>query len=86
LAKGLIFAFLVPSGGSGMSQLPSVDTKRAISKKAPRHTGSRHEFDIMEPFHSSKMLLWQVAHAPGLPWPENSLSYGGGCTFASSVL
>src|SRR4051794_981446 len=74
LANGLIFDASVPSGGGGMSQWPSVDTRRAIKKNAPRHTGSRHEFDIIEPFHSSKICLWQVAQTPGFAEPEKYLS------------
>src|ERR1700733_6492346 len=68
LANGLRSAFSLPSGGAGVSQLPLVDVTRASRRNAPRHTGSRHEFDIMEPFHSSKIFWWQVWHCPGLFW------------------
>src|SRR3954466_9999914 len=66
LAKGLSRARSVPSGGLGRSQLPAVEVCRATSRKAPRQPGSRHEFDIIEPFHSAKILPWQVEHLPGL--------------------
>src|SRR5215831_16896489 len=65
LAKGLSADRGVPSGGCGMSQLPWVDTIFDSRKKAPRHTGSRHEFDIIDPFHSSKIFWWQFWHWPG---------------------
>src|SRR5512134_4148268 len=68
-AKGLICDFAVPSGGLGTSQLPSVAVRRAISRKAPRQPGSRQELDIIEPFHSAKMRLWQLSHTPGLLAP-----------------
>jgi hypothetical protein len=64
-ANGLCAAFGVPSGGAGVSHSPFVDTARASSRKAARQTGSRHEFDIIDPFHSSKILRWQLAHWPG---------------------
>src|SRR5580693_4166340 len=66
LAKGLRLAFGVPSGGLGVSQSPAVEVSRATSRKAPRQPGSRHELDIIEPFHSLKMRPWQVAHLAGL--------------------
>ena len=56
LANGLCRALRVPSGGSGTSQSPLVDVARARSRNAARHTGSRQEFDIMDPFHSSKIF------------------------------
>src|ERR1041384_3649151 len=68
LANGLWCAFSVPSGGDGGAHWPWVDRARASSRYAPRHTGSRHEFDIMEPFHSSKIFWWQVWHWPGWFW------------------
>ena len=58
----------VPSGGAGTPQSPSVETARDSRKKAARQTGSRHEFDIIDPFHSSKMRWWQVWHCPGWFW------------------
>ena len=64
-ANGLCVALGVPSGGVGVSHSPFVDTARASSRKAARQTGSRHEFDIIEPFHSSKIFRWQLAHWPG---------------------
>src|ERR1041384_4297838 len=68
LANGFFAERSVPSGGDGASQLPLVEVTRASSRNAPRPTGSRHEFDIMEPFHSSKIFWWQVWHCPGLFW------------------
>src|SRR3954451_22315802 len=65
LAKGLCAALAVPSGGSGVSHSPCAEVERESARKAARHTGSRHEFDIMEPFHSSKIFWWQVWHWPG---------------------
>src|SRR5450432_4558455 len=65
LAKGLWLARGVPSGGSGVSHSPLAEVARAEYRKAPRQVGSRHAFDIMEPFHSSKILLWQFLHCPG---------------------
>src|SRR5882724_1822519 len=67
-ANGVWCDLAVPSGGVGVSQSPLVDSDRASRRNAPRHTGSRHEFDIMEPFHSSKIFWWQVAHWPGWFW------------------
>jgi hypothetical protein len=55
-ANGLSRALLVPSGGLGVSQSPLVETLRARSKNAARHTGSRQAFDIIDPFHSSKIF------------------------------
>src|SRR5215217_2117246 len=86
LAKGLICALAVPSGGLGMSQPPSVAVSRAISRKAPRHPGSRQELDIIEPFHSLKIREWQVSQTPGLLAPFQSASYGGGWLWASLTL
>src|SRR6266700_2079995 len=67
LAKGLWTALGVPSGGSGVSHSPLAEVARASPRKAARQAGSRHELDIMEPFHSSKIFWWQVWHCPGLP-------------------
>jgi hypothetical protein len=64
-AKGLCRALAVPSGGAGVSHSPWVETVRASSRKAARQMGSRHELDIIEPFHCSKMRAWQVWHWPG---------------------
>src|SRR5215472_6265991 len=66
LAKGLIVALGVPSGGSGVSHSPFAEVFRARNRNAARHAGSRQELDIMEPFHSSKIFWWQVWHCPGL--------------------
>ena len=60
LAKGFKRARAVPSGGLGVSQLPAVEVWRATRRKAPRQPGSRQAFDIIEPFHSSKIRPWQV--------------------------
>jgi hypothetical protein len=53
-----------------MSQFPSVAVRRASRKKAARHAGSRHELDIIEPFHSPKMRVWHCAQTRGFPAPE----------------
>jgi len=66
--NGFSAAFAVRSGGDGRSHSPSVDVCRADSRNALRHTGSRHAFDIWEPFHSSKIFWWQVWHWPGWFW------------------
>src|SRR5205807_7189496 len=66
LAKGLCIALSVPSGGSGVSHSPCAETALERAKNAARQMGSRQEFDIMEPFHSSKIFSWQVWHWPGL--------------------
>src|SRR5450432_4300503 len=66
-ANGLRCDFLVPSGGSGVSQSPSVAVSRAIKKNAARQPGSRQALDIIEPFHSAKIWVWQVPHVCGLP-------------------
>src|SRR4029079_11836668 len=66
LANGLWCAFSVPSGGGRVSPSAVVENARASKRKAPRHTGSRHEFDIIDPFHSSKIFWWQVWHLPGV--------------------
>src|SRR3982750_2318775 len=76
LANGLCLALGVPSGGWGTPQWPSVETPRDSSRKAARHTGSRHEFDIIDPFHSSKIFWWQLAHCPGLFCVAQYSSYG----------
>src|SRR5256885_4468318 len=65
LAKGFGLARGVPSGGSGVSQLPWVETARASKRNAARHTGSRQALDIIEPFHWSKISRWQFRHCPG---------------------
>src|SRR5574341_2461972 len=64
VVKGLITAFGVPSGGVGMSQSPSVEVRRATSKNAPRHPGSRHAFDIMAPFHWFHRPVWHPSQPP----------------------
>jgi hypothetical protein len=56
-ANGLIRDRSVPSGGAGTPHVPSVAVNRESRKNAARHAGSRHEFDIIEPFHSAK-ILW----------------------------
>src|SRR5919197_4331947 len=66
LAKGLRLALGVPSGGGGVSHSPLAEISRASRRKAARQRGSRHALDIIEPFHSSKIFLWQVWHCPGL--------------------
>src|SRR5262245_49403922 len=86
LAKGLCSALGVPSGGAGTSQLPLVETSRARSRKAARQTGSRHEFDIIDPFHSSKIFWWQLWHCPGWFCVCQNSSYGGGKACASAVM
>src|SRR6266545_283416 len=78
LAKGLIWDFAVPSGGLGMSQLPSVAVSREMRRKAPRHPGSRQALDIIEPFHSLKIRPWQLSQTPGLLAPSQAPSKGGG--------
>src|SRR3954467_1076782 len=65
-AKGLCVALGVPSGGSGVSHSPFAEVARARSKKADRQTGSRQEFDIIDPFHWSKIFWWQLRHCAGL--------------------
>src|SRR6476661_9189262 len=77
-AKGLTRLRAVPSGGEGASQSPAVEVCRAASRKAARHPGSRQELDIIEPFHSAKILAWQVAHRPGLCGPSQAPANGGG--------
>src|SRR5581483_2926643 len=66
LAKGLCVALGVPSGGLGVSHSPLAEVARASARKAARQTGSRHAFDIIDPFHSSKIFWWQVLHCAGL--------------------
>ena len=56
LANGLCIALGEPSGGSGVSHSPLAEVARDSSRKAARQAGSRQEFDIMEPFHSSKIF------------------------------
>src|SRR5262245_24059413 len=85
LAKGLWRARDVPSGGAGTEQSPSVEVWRAESRKAERQMGSRQAFDIMEPFHSSKMRLWQDWHWPGWSMFCQYSSKGGGKNCASEV-
>ncbi len=41
---------------------------RASRRNAARQAGSRHELDIIDPFHSSKIRAWQVWHWPGWFW------------------
>src|SRR5579864_4459521 len=84
LANGFWAAFGVPSGGSGVSHSPLAEVARDNSRKAARHAGSRHELDIMEPFHSSKIFLWQVWHCPGLSSFSQCWWYGGGNASASA--
>ena len=55
-AKGLRWLRRVPSGGEGASQSPAVEVWRAVRRKAARHPGSRQALDIIEPFHSAKIL------------------------------
>src|SRR5512134_892650 len=78
LANGFSNERGVASGGFGVSQLPSVAVKREMSKKAPRQPGSRHELDIIDPFHSPQILVWQELQTPGLLAPSHSPSKGGG--------
>src|ERR1044071_7642071 len=85
LAKGLCLAFAVPSGGSGVSHSPLAEVARASARNAARQTGSRHAFDIIEPFHSSKIFLWQVWHCPGLSSCSQWSWYGGGNACASAT-
>src|SRR3990172_12764962 len=59
-----MLALGVPSGGWGISQFPSVEVKRATSKNAPRHPGSRHAFDIIAPFHWFHRPVWQPSQPP----------------------
>src|SRR5262245_18574012 len=73
-AKGLSFDRSVPSGGAGMPHVPSVAVNRVSRKKAARQAGSRHEFDIIEPFHSAKIRWWHWAHTRGLPLTEKNES------------
>src|SRR5579864_3242701 len=84
LAKGLWVAFSVPSGGCGVSHSPLAEVTRESSRNAARHAGSRHELDIMEPFHSSKIFWWQVLHCPGLSSCSQCSWYGGGNACASA--
>src|SRR5260370_4624040 len=65
-AKGLCAALRVQSGGSGVSHSPLSEVPRASARKAARQTGSRQAFDIIDPFHSSKIFWWQVLHCAGL--------------------
>ena len=62
---------------SGVSHSPLVDTARASSRKAARQTGSRHEFDIIDPFHSSKILRWQLGALAGVVLRLPVLLVGG---------
>src|SRR5438093_11361544 len=81
-AKGLCMALGVLSGGSGVSHSPWAEVARARSRKAARHAGSRHALDIIEPFHSSKILRWQVWHCPGLFSCSQCSWKGGAKTWA----
>src|SRR5262245_36538391 len=85
-ANGFKLERLVPSGGAGMSQLPSVDVSRAIKRNAARQAGSRQAFAIIDPFHSSKMRVWHAPQTCGPAGPDITASYGGGWALASSVL
>jgi hypothetical protein len=73
-AKGFSRALFVPSGGAGTSQLPSVAVSRARRKNAALQAGSRHEFDIIDPFHSLKMRWWHWPQTRGFPGPEKDAS------------
>src|SRR5262245_12102490 len=84
-ANGLCFAFSVPSGGTGVSQLPLVEISRAESRNAARHAGSRQALAIIEPFHSSNTFLWQVWHWPGWLTLCQYSSNGGATNSASDV-
>src|SRR6185436_14503699 len=84
-ANGLCLAFAVPSGGSGVSQLPWVEISRAESRNAARQAGSRHALAIVDPFHSSKTFLWQVWHWPGWLTLCQYSSNGGATKSASDV-
>src|SRR3990172_12978509 len=59
-----MLARAVPSGGLGISQFPSVEVRRATSKNAPRHPGSRHAFDIIAPFHWFQSPVWHPSQLP----------------------
>src|SRR5262249_48475681 len=85
LAKGLCSAFSVPSGGWGVSHSPLAEVALESKRKAARQAGSRHEFDIMEPFHSSKIFWWQVWHWPGLSSASQCSCHGGGKACASAT-
>jgi hypothetical protein len=74
VARPVGVAAVAPSGGLGTSQLPSVAVRREMRRKAPRQPGSRQELDIIEPFHSSKMRVWQLSQTPGLFAPFQSAS------------
>src|SRR6185312_7444906 len=84
-AKGFTWLRSVPSGGEGASQSPAVEVCRAARRKAARHPGSRQELDIIEPFHSAKILAWQVEQRPGLCGPSQSSAKGGGKCQASAT-
>src|SRR5947209_11888127 len=84
-AKGLRWLRRVPSGGEGASQSPAVEVWRAARRKAARHPGSRQALDIIEPFHSAKILAWQVEQRPGLWAPSQASSNGGGKCRASAA-
>src|SRR5262249_50257295 len=84
-ANGLWRARSVASGGGGTPQSPFVEVSRAESRNAPRHTGSRQAFAIIEPFHSSKIRLWHDWHCPGLSTVFQYSSNGGAKNWASSV-
>src|SRR5262249_43988051 len=85
-ANGLRCALLVPSGGAGTSQFPSVAVRRASKKNAALQAGSRQAFDIIDPFHSWKMRWWHWPQTRGFPAPEKYASYGGGRSRASLTL
>src|SRR3954454_11105022 len=84
-ANGLWLARTVPSGGAGTSQLPCVEICRADNRNAARHAGSRHAFAIIDPFHSSKMRLWQPWHVTEWLVVCHDSSNGGGKRSASAV-
>ena len=57
-------AFRVPSGGASVSQLPWAEVSRAERRNAPRQTGSRQAFDIIEP------LQFVGTRAYNKPWQD----------------
>src|SRR3954462_10642143 len=84
-ANGFTWLRSVPSGGEGASQSPAVEVCLAARRKAARHPGSRQELDIIEPFHSAKILAWHVEQRPGLCGPSQASVKGGGKCRASAT-